>query len=393
MEFKQRLIDHAQRVDSLAASCVSEEATKMFLILPFIDILGYDRNDPREVVPEHHADFSDRYKHKVDFAILQDGQPIIAIECKCATSDLIDHRGQLKAYFNAAPTVKMGVLTNGLIWEFYADSDSPNILDDKPFFTLDLKDVAKGAIDDTTVNGLLPLRKSQFRPEEIGAEARRRHIFRSMARVLQEWFDEPPAEFTRMLMRNCGITHIGSTMMTDYQGMVRQGISDYVNRLILKRLDISGVDVHRLAEQAAPATQQAAAPALAPQAAAVAALPDGESDEAERIVTTETELRVYNWIIRRLSFLVQDEEAFQEISNVQYRDFQVKFVVYYKRERVGRLFEFREAPASVKTQRLRFKVCTPDGADIDIATDDINDIDAPLLAIFTHRVETLKTQR
>jgi predicted type IV restriction endonuclease len=32
--------------------------------------LGYDVANPDEVFPEHHADFSEKYQNKVDYAIL-----------------------------------------------------------------------------------------------------------------------------------------------------------------------------------------------------------------------------------------------------------------------------------------------------------------------------------
>lgn len=39
--------------------------TKQFLVLPFLNLLGYNVFDPNEVMPEHHADFSDKYTLRV----------------------------------------------------------------------------------------------------------------------------------------------------------------------------------------------------------------------------------------------------------------------------------------------------------------------------------------
>ena len=66
-----------------------------------------------------------------------------------------DDRGQLRSYFNASPTVKLGVLTDGLKYEFYADSDKPNMMDDTAFLRVDLADIARDAsIDDNTLGDL-----------------------------------------------------------------------------------------------------------------------------------------------------------------------------------------------------------------------------------------------
>ena len=52
-----------------------------------------------------------------------------------------DDRGQLKSYFNASPTITLGVLTDGLQYEFYADSDKPNMMDDTAFLKINLREI------------------------------------------------------------------------------------------------------------------------------------------------------------------------------------------------------------------------------------------------------------
>jgi predicted type IV restriction endonuclease len=66
-DFRQALISFANRMTSVAPRCTNEESTKIFLILPFLTVLGYDDRNPNEVCPEHGADFSDKYKNRVDF--------------------------------------------------------------------------------------------------------------------------------------------------------------------------------------------------------------------------------------------------------------------------------------------------------------------------------------
>ena len=68
-EFAQKFKAFAERLVGLASRCGNEESTKLFLILPFLHFLGYDDRNPDEVCPEHAADFSEKYKNRVDFAI------------------------------------------------------------------------------------------------------------------------------------------------------------------------------------------------------------------------------------------------------------------------------------------------------------------------------------
>ena len=59
----------------------------------------------------------------------------------------------------------MGLLTDGLIFEFYADLDEPNMMDEKAFLSVNLRDIANGRLDESVVEGLRSLQKGQFDPE------------------------------------------------------------------------------------------------------------------------------------------------------------------------------------------------------------------------------------
>ena len=148
-EFRAALVTFAERVQRVRAHIHNEEATKVALVLPFIAVLGYDDRDPTEVAAEHAADFSEKYRNRVDYAVLKNLQPVIAVECKCVGNGKKDDRGQLKAYFNASKTVKLGVLTDGVLYEFFVDSQEPNMMDDEPFLVVDFDKVAKAQITET----------------------------------------------------------------------------------------------------------------------------------------------------------------------------------------------------------------------------------------------------
>jgi predicted type IV restriction endonuclease len=70
-EFGEKLAAFAVRAVQMSSRCTNEESTRLFLILPFLNVLGYDDRNPDEVCPEHNADFSEKYKNRVDFAILR----------------------------------------------------------------------------------------------------------------------------------------------------------------------------------------------------------------------------------------------------------------------------------------------------------------------------------
>ena len=96
----------------------TEEATKNAFVMPFIQALGYNVFDPTEVVPEFTADIGTKKNEKVDYAIMQDGKPIILLEVKSARSNLNgEHASQLFRYFSVTEA-RIGILTNGLQYRF-----------------------------------------------------------------------------------------------------------------------------------------------------------------------------------------------------------------------------------------------------------------------------------
>jgi hypothetical protein len=66
MDFKDQIKNLATRVETLLPQIQTEEATKNALIMPFIQILGYDVFNPLEVVPEFIADIGIKKGEKVD---------------------------------------------------------------------------------------------------------------------------------------------------------------------------------------------------------------------------------------------------------------------------------------------------------------------------------------
>ena len=124
----------------------TEEATKTSLILPFIQMLGYDIFDPAEVVPEFTADIGIKRGEKVDYAIMQRGKPAILIECKKYGSSLAeDAVSQLVRYFGVTDA-HFGILTDGISYRFFSDLDQPNVMDPKPFFEFNVLSYSHKAV-------------------------------------------------------------------------------------------------------------------------------------------------------------------------------------------------------------------------------------------------------
>ena len=142
----------------------TEEATKNALVMPFINALGYNVFDPREVIPEFVADIGTKKGEKVDYAVMRNGTPIILFECKSANTELDHvHISQLFRYFSVTEA-RFGILTNGVLYRFFSDLEASNKMDSRPFLEIDL-----GDLHEPSIHELKKFAKQEF---EVGSESR-----------------------------------------------------------------------------------------------------------------------------------------------------------------------------------------------------------------------------
>ncbi len=122
MDFIDQMKELSDKVSEQWEYVETEEATKNALVMPFIKTLGYDVFNPNEVVPEYTCDAPGKSGEKVDYAIMKGEKPFMLVECKFAHDNLQDkNAAQLHKYFNSITELKIGVLTNGVIYKFYTD--------------------------------------------------------------------------------------------------------------------------------------------------------------------------------------------------------------------------------------------------------------------------------
>lgn len=59
------------------------------------------------------------------------------IEAKPFCTNLTNHAPQLSRYFNSSLGITIGAITNGKEWCFFTDLINTNVMDEKPFLTID----------------------------------------------------------------------------------------------------------------------------------------------------------------------------------------------------------------------------------------------------------------
>lgn len=324
LSIEQAITSLAARVRELKPIIETEEATKTAFIIPFIsNVLGYDVTDPREVIPEYTADIGVKKGEKVDFAIKSGNDFHFLLECKKIGEPLrLDHANQLVRYFNVTDT-EFAILTNGEIYQFYAQLDAANRMDEKPFLTLDL-----GNIDARQFPHLEMCTRKHFNPEALAANAEELKYIAELKKLIAVQFKNPDAELVKMLAATVTTKRMTATNLEYFTRLVTtsasQFLKDEVNRRLKSAQDYDG-----------PATATSSISAEKNEPAA----PENEEIISD-IVTTEEELQGHS-IIRAICC---SEVPVQDITM---RDAKSYCAILYKdnnRKPITRFFFDRKIP-------------------------------------------------
>ena len=231
MDFIEQLQTLAAKTTKLCSVLQTEEATKNALIMPFINILGYDIFDPTEVIPEFIADVGIKKGEKVDYAIVKDGKIIMLFECKHCGGDLsISHASQLYRYF-AVTEARIAVLTNGIVYRFFTDLEAPNKMDEKPFLEINMME-----LDQVLVAELKKLSKPAFNLDELMTTAGELKYTRQVKRLISDQFENPSDEFVKFFASKVFNGVLSPNRREYFAGITKRSFNQVINERINDRL-------------------------------------------------------------------------------------------------------------------------------------------------------------
>lgn len=230
MDFKDQVTQFSSRIEKMKPQIQTEEATKNALVMPFIQILGYDVFNPSEVNPEFIADIGLKKGEKVDYAIMKDGQPIIIVECKHHLENLDPHNSQLFRYFHVC-TAKFGLLTNGLVYRFYTDLDNTNKMDEKPFLEFNITE-----IKDAQITELKKFHKSYFDNENISNTASDLKYTNEIKGLITSELKEPSPVFVKFFANQVYKGKLTEKILSQFTELVKRSSNQVLNDAIANRL-------------------------------------------------------------------------------------------------------------------------------------------------------------
>ncbi len=300
MEINDKIKQFAERVATLKDTISTEEATKMSLVVPLFQILGYDIFNPTEFCPEYIADVGIKKGEKVDYAILEDGQPSILIECKGCYEELTKHASQLFRYFSTTPA-KFGILTNGIIYRFFTDLEEANKMDLVPFLEINML-----SLTDAHINELKKFCKDAFDKDKIFSTAEELKYSSLIKNVLSSEMDSPSEDFTRFIISDIYDGQKNQRVIEKFQPLIKKAFSSFINDIVNSKISsaLSSDDIPVQAVKLEPDIQEPELP-------------------KSKIVTTEEEIESFYIIRGMLAGTVPVED-------IVHRDTESYFGILYK---------------------------------------------------------------
>lgn len=270
MELKLKLEQLHQRVNGLKDQINTEEATKNAFVMPFIQILGYDIFNPTEVVPEHICDIGTKKGEKIDYVIKKNDQPILIFECKHWKENADAHNSQLHRYYHVSKA-RFGVLTNGTIYNFYADLEKPNIMDEKPFLTIDIED-----LKDSSIKILESFTKNEYNLESILDSAEGLKYIKAIRKEFEKEIENPSDEMVKLLVNRFFDKPLIASRMVAFKEYTKKALTISINESISDRLK-SALHINEKIDKREENK----------------VLPIDDNNEVSKVITTDDELEAF----------------------------------------------------------------------------------------------------
>lgn len=257
----------------------NEAKTRMYLVEPFFEILRFNRGfENGNLVPEFDADFASLKGKKVDYAILFRNKPEIIIEVKKSSIKLNDkHLAQLNEYFNNTNDSKIGVLTNGVQFDFYCRNNNGGIgLHPTPFYSFSWEN-----IEGSQLEKLSEFYATSIDTKTIIDNAQESFFMEGFEDALFKELSNPSKEFIKAIFVHMNGSRMTENIETQIRGLINSiSLKSALDKLIIE-----------------------------------------ESTKANSgIITTESELKVFHVI---KTILAQHKQI--DTNSVGYKDFKGKF--------------------------------------------------------------------
>lgn len=266
--------------------------------------MGYDVFNPEEFMPEFTADVGIKKGEKVDYAILNDGEPVILIEAKWVKEELGKYDSQLFRYFGTSKA-KFAILTNGIIYKFFTDLEETNKMDKKPFLEINILD-----IKESQVNELKKFKKSAFDIDQIMNTASQLKYSNEFKNIFAQDLQDPSDDLVRYFLSNVYSGQKNSSVIEKFKPLVKTALNQFVTEMMNDKIKtaLGNNDVEIDTNQEIKISDNKEEP---------------EKVRVPKIITTEEELEAFFIIKNILKDIVP-------ITDIFYKDNERYMAILYK---------------------------------------------------------------
>jgi len=221
MAFEEEIVDFTKKLVLKKKGITTEETTKISLILPFLRFLGYDIENPNELKAEYSADVGVKKLEKIDLAVFIENELKMLVECKPANVRLTsNHQDQLYRYFSVSD-VKIGVLTNGIVYKFFTDYDNTGRMDDNPFLEVDLRN-----LNESKIESLKLFTKNNFSLEKIMEHVEELKYRQMIHNALLEEINYPSEDLIHMIAKKVYSGKLTRTRINYFEKIIKEELKD-----------------------------------------------------------------------------------------------------------------------------------------------------------------------
>ena len=223
------------------------------------------------------------------------------IEAKPYVANLTNHAPQLSRYFNSSLGVTIGAITNGKEWRFFTDLINPNVMDDKPFLTVDF---TKNKAEDLTQ--LAEFKHDNFHVEKLRFFAEENQYIQQFKTVIKRSINEVDIDFVRYVAQQASIPRqLNTKFLESIQPFVKQAVEQSISDTVVKGLSSPTIITAQPVEQKVEETIEIVSES--------STLADIVNSENERIVTTVDEQELSRIVIElfpEVELFAKDTESY-----------------------------------------------------------------------------------
>jgi hypothetical protein len=230
LDMKERIVSFIEEKRETKEKLHSEADIKQAIVLPLLEILGWNTKDTEEVMPE-----CDVGGLSVDYSLRISGTNKVFIEAKRPGARLKNHEEQLLDYaFREG--VPLAILTNGIEWWFYLPMEKVQ-LEERKFWMVDiieeqnLDGVASRFIDYLSKENVASGKAERLAEEIYQQQKKKKEIERALPHaweVLKDWIHlKYYDKLVSLLSANVKET-VGEEVNTDY---IKKFLSEHEDEL------------------------------------------------------------------------------------------------------------------------------------------------------------------